>query len=136
MPTRVLVGIKPDSDYASVIELAVDLVDDGATLHLASLVPVGNRQDEPERLEEARRSLTRDAERLRGDGFQAEIHVNLNDIAAGSELVRLASRYEAELIIIGLGKRSRVGKALLGSDAQTVLLSAHCPVVCSRIATY
>ena len=40
-----------------------------------------------------------------------------------------ASDLGAELIVIGLRRRSTVGKLLLGSNAQEILLDAKCPVL-------
>ena len=36
---------------------------------------------------------------------------------------------QAQMIVIGLRRRSPVGKALLGSNAQGILLDADCPVL-------
>lgn len=48
------------------------------------------------------------------------------------ELIELATEVSGELIVIGLRKRSPVGKMLLGSIAQSVLLNAHVPVLAVR----
>jgi nucleotide-binding universal stress UspA family protein len=45
------------------------------------------------------------------------------------QLLEFAKQCDAELIVIGYRQRSRVGKGLLGSAAQDVLLSADCPVL-------
>ena len=45
------------------------------------------------------------------------------------ELIRTAESADAEFIVIGLRRRSPVGKLLLGSNAQRVLLDACCPVL-------
>lgn len=50
-----------------------------------------------------------------------------NDVA--DDLVQLAEDSEAELIVIGLRRRSPVGKLILGSNAQRILLDAPCPVL-------
>lgn len=45
------------------------------------------------------------------------------------QVVAVAEEEEAELIIIGLRRRSPVGKLLLGSNAQQILMRATCPVL-------
>jgi len=45
------------------------------------------------------------------------------------ELITAAEETNAEFIVIGLRRRSPVGKLLLGSNAQRVLLDASCPVL-------
>ena len=48
---------------------------------------------------------------------------------ASDQLVDLAEEVDADLIVIGLRRRSPVGKLILGSNAQRVLLDAPCPVL-------
>lgn len=45
------------------------------------------------------------------------------------DLIATAAEVEAELIVIGLRRRSPVGKLILGSNAQRILLDAACPVL-------
>lgn len=45
------------------------------------------------------------------------------------ELINAAEDLAAEFIVIGLRRRSPVGKLLLGSNAQRILLNAGCPVL-------
>jgi nucleotide-binding universal stress UspA family protein len=44
-------------------------------------------------------------------------------------LMRLVEEIDADLLVIGARRRSPVGKALLGSVAQTVILEANLPVL-------
>lgn len=45
------------------------------------------------------------------------------------EIVSMAAERNAELIVIGLRRRSPVGKLIMGSTAQRILLDADCPVL-------
>jgi nucleotide-binding universal stress UspA family protein len=47
----------------------------------------------------------------------------------GEDLVEFAAEHQAAEIIIGIRRRSKVGKLLFGSTAQFVILNAPCPVV-------
>ena len=47
-------------------------------------------------------------------------------------IVEQASIHEARLVVIGLRRRSPVGKIVLGSTAQAVLFHAPCPVLSVR----
>ncbi|AKU18133.1 universal stress protein [Luteipulveratus mongoliensis] len=44
-------------------------------------------------------------------------------------ILEAAEEVEAELIVMGLRRRTPVGKLILGSTAQQVLLDARCPVL-------
>jgi nucleotide-binding universal stress UspA family protein len=50
-----------------------------------------------------------------------------NDIA--EQVLEVAEGTEAELVVIGLRRRSPVGKLIMGSTAQRILLGAHCAVL-------
>ncbi len=50
-----------------------------------------------------------------------------SDVAA--EILRVARETEAELVVIGIRHRTPVGKMIMGSVAQQVLLDAPCPVL-------
>lgn len=45
------------------------------------------------------------------------------------DLIDVARSTDADLIVIGLRRRSPVGKLILGSNAQRILLDAECPVL-------
>jgi nucleotide-binding universal stress UspA family protein len=58
-----------------------------------------------------------------------EIDQQVRGHDASDELVEIADRVKASLIVIGMRRRTPTGKLLTGSQAQRVLLDANCPVL-------
>jgi len=62
-------------------------------------------------------------------GMSYELKASAEGADAAEDLIELAEDADAAFIVIGLRRRSPVGKLLLGSNAQRVLLDASCPVL-------
>lgn len=62
-------------------------------------------------------------------GVEYQIRQTGSDQNAADTLVSVADESGAALIVIGLRQRSRVGKLLMGSNAQSILMDARCPVL-------
>ena len=133
MFSNVLVALKESVPHEPLIELATKAATDRAQLHLVTLVRVGLERDELERLRQVEADLTGAADVLRDAGYDATWEANLLAVSAAVDLIDIAERRAADLLVIGLAKRTRVGKALMGSDAQRVLLSASCPVLVRQL---
>ena len=67
-----------------------------------------------------------------GSSISYETHAIVTNMSPGEEIVEFAHRNEVEEIVIGIRKRSKVGKLVFGSTAQFVILNAQCPVVSIR----
>ena len=65
---------------------------------------------------------------LNEDITNYETRVLVSSNSTGQNLVQIAEQKKIDEIIIGVRKRSKVGKLLLGSTAQYVVLHAPCPV--------
>ncbi len=63
------------------------------------------------------------------EGIPCETHAIVSSLTAGEDLVQFAQDNEIEEIVIGVRRRSKVGKLLFGSNAQYIILQATCPVV-------
>ena len=72
--------------------------------------------------------------RLAQSGVAHEIDQHVGRSEASDELVDIADRVRASLIVIGLRRRSPTGKLITGSQAQRVLLDANCPVLAVKAA--
>jgi nucleotide-binding universal stress UspA family protein len=66
---------------------------------------------------------------LDGTGLPHEIRQQPSGHEPAEQVVDIADEVDAELIVIGMRRRSAVGKLLLGSTAQRILLDARCPVL-------
>ncbi len=75
-----------------------------------------------EELAEVRASLT-------ADGVDHEVRQMVRGLDPAADLIAVAEEVGADLIVIGLRRRSPVGKLILGSNAQRLLLDAPCPVL-------
>ena len=73
--------------------------------------------------------------RLEEAGVVHEIEQEIRGREAAEEIFDVADRIKANLIVIGLRRRTATGKLITGSQAQRVLLDAHCPVLAVK-ATY
>lgn len=72
-------------------------------------------------------------QRLDEAGVEHEYHQMVRGFEPAEDLTRVAEDNDAELIVIGMRHRSPVGKLILGSNAQRILLEAHCPVLSVKV---
>jgi len=72
-------------------------------------------------------------ERLVERGMTYEVRQTMGPDVA-QEILRVATDTDAAVIVIGLRHRTPVGKMIMGSVAQEVLLDAHCPVLAVKPA--
>lgn len=66
---------------------------------------------------------------LEGSGLTFDLRQLVRGFEPAEDLISIAEAASAELIVIGLRRRSPVGKLILGSNAQRILLDAKCPVL-------
>ena len=69
------------------------------------------------------------ARELREAGLDHEVIQATSGLAAAEEILRVAAAESADLVVIGIRHRTPVGKLLLGSTSQQVLLDASCAVL-------
>jgi nucleotide-binding universal stress UspA family protein len=56
-------------------------------------------------------------------------HLLIRGLTPGEDIVEFAKENEVDEIVVGVKRRSKVGKLLMGSTAQYIILQAPCPVV-------
>ena len=66
---------------------------------------------------------------LKADCIPCTTKVTVSFQSAGEDLVQFVKDNAVDEIIIGIKRRSKVGKLIFGSTAQYLILNAPCPVV-------
>jgi nucleotide-binding universal stress UspA family protein len=85
------------------------------------------------RKEDASMADAQDVERIeqlmKSAGLKADVKQFVRGKSAVEEIEALVESLQASVLIIGLRRRSAVGKLIMGSVAQELLLSVSCPVL-------
>lgn len=71
---------------------------------------------------------------LAAQGIQGEFKQFVRGKSAVEEINDLVETRDISVLIIGLRKRTAVGKLILGSVAQELLMTVPCPVLCVKAA--
>jgi nucleotide-binding universal stress UspA family protein len=62
-------------------------------------------------------------------GIACETKLLVRGMTPGEDVVEFAKEQAIDEIVIGIKRRSKVGKLLFGSNAQYIIIKAPCPVV-------
>jgi nucleotide-binding universal stress UspA family protein len=71
--------------------------------------------------------------KLKDSGVDYEVRHLVRGQEPAEDLISIAESCDADLIVIGLRRRTPVGKLILGSNAQRILLDAPCPVLAVKV---
>lgn len=69
------------------------------------------------------------AARLEASGVPYRLRREIDPTQAYEQVLAVARELDAEMIVIGLRRRTATGKLIFGSNAQRILLEAPCPVL-------
>lgn len=108
---------------------ALDAAVTEARVHDGTLTLVAHARvdaTDPAQLHEA---VQQSAAQINAAGVPCEAEWSVGAETAASQVLNLAEARRADLVVIGLRRRSPVGKLIMGSDAQSILLSADVPVL-------
>ena len=125
----IVVGYVPKPEGKAALRRAAE----EAKLRSSRLVVVnahrGGREFDREDAIETEAQLAEVNAELDAHGVPHDVRQLVRGMDPAEDLVNVAAEVDAELIVIGLRRRSPVGKLILGSNAQRVLLDAPCPVL-------
>src|SRR4051812_34251583 len=130
----IVVGYVPKPEGQAALRLAAE----EAKTRGSSLVVVnshrGGREFERDEAVESEAQLEEVRSQLKAAGVEHEVRQLVRGMDPAEDLINVAGEVSADFIVIGLRRRSPVGKLILGSNAQRILLDAPCPVLAVKAA--
>lgn len=123
----ILVAYAPRPEGQAALEKGLEMAKSQNERLLVVNTSVGGHNEDPSMAD------TQDIERiealLESSGVDAEFKLFVRGKSAVEEIEALVESQAVSLLIIGLRKRSAVGKLIMGSVAQDILLTVSCPVL-------
>jgi nucleotide-binding universal stress UspA family protein len=127
--STIVVGYVPKAEGRAALRRGAE----EAQLRNAKLVVVnshrGGREFDRDDALETETQLQEVRDELSAAGVEHEIRQLVRGMDPAEDLINVATDVSAEFIVIGLRRRTPVGKLILGSNAQRILLDAPCPVL-------
>ena len=126
---KILIGIDGSNASRQAFEIGLQharAMD--ASIHLVTSMEKGGEGD-IDTIQGAEQHLDRLLEECAAEGIDGQKHLLIRGLSPGEDLVEFAKEKDVGEVVIGVRRRSKVGKIVFGSTAQYVILRAHCPVV-------
>ena len=125
----IVVGYVPRAEGRAALRRAAE----EARLRQTKLVVInsnrGGRDLEDEDAIRHEQELAQVRSQLDNEGIDHEVRQLVRGLDPAEDLIAVAEETGADFIVIGLRRRTPVGKLILGSNAQRILLDAPCPVL-------
>jgi nucleotide-binding universal stress UspA family protein len=129
MTMTIVVGFVPTPQGQAAIAQAAH----EARVRQTDLVVVSSQDPTLEKSKDAVQRLQAEldaaAARLAEDGLSHQVRTFDRGTLPSEDLLEVADEVDADLIVIGLRRRSTLGKFVLGSNAQRILMDANRPVL-------
>ncbi len=126
---KIIVGIDGSNSSKEALSLSKERAKTfNAAIELVTSMEKG-KESQYKEIEQAENDLENGKKLFEKDGISCNTHLLIRGMHPGEDIVEFAKKNEADEIIIGVRRRSKVGKLVFGSTAQYVILNAHCPVV-------
>ena len=113
-------------------EAALELARKHAKIFDAKLLVVfsseGGKGEKPEEINKIENDLESIQKDISKDGIECEVEQLVRGLTPGEDIVLFAEENDIEQIYVGIRKKSRTSKLILGSTAQYIILKANCPV--------
>jgi nucleotide-binding universal stress UspA family protein len=126
---KFLVGYNGSGEAKAALSLARDFAKTfTARVYVMSSLE-GGAGEKVEDIAQAEKNLRDAKDFFDEQGVECETHQMARGLTPGEDLVRFAEENQIDQIFVGIEKKSRTSKLILGSTAQFVILKAPCPVI-------
>ncbi len=123
----ILVAYVPRPEGQAALEKGIELARESReNLIVVNATPGGSSED-PSRADA--QDVERVEQLISVSGIPAEFKQFVRGKNAVEELEDLVATHSVSMLVIGLRKRSAVGKLIMGSMAQEILMSIECPIL-------
>lgn len=122
---RIVVGYLRSPEGAAALERAIE----EASLRDAELVVVHSAPDRADEVRSYDEEFEALGKRLDSAGITHRTIDYVRGNTPAQDLLEAIDEFDAGLAVIGVRRRSAVGKLVLGSNSQDILLKADCPVL-------
>jgi nucleotide-binding universal stress UspA family protein len=99
-----------------------------AKIYLVASLEKGT-EEEQKTIGELESALRSAEEELKKEGLPCETHLLVRGMTPEDDLLTYAEEEGVDELVLGIRKRSKMGKLLFGSTAQYLILNAPCPVL-------
>jgi len=126
---KFLIGYNGSAEARAALSLARDFakIFNAKVFVMASME--GGAGEKIEDINQAEQNLREAKEIFDEKGVECKTHQMARGLTPGEDLVKFAEENQIDQIYVGIEKKSKTSKLLLGSTAQYVILKAPCPVI-------
>lgn len=123
----ILVAYAPRPEGQAALDQGIEIAKQRKELLMVVNASPGGEKDDPAMADVV--DYERVEKLLAASGVSYELKQFVRGNSAADEIVTLTETLPVSLVVIGLRKRSPVGKLIMGSVAQDILLNVPCPVL-------
>lgn len=123
----ILVAYAPRPEGQAALDQGIEIAKQRNELLMVVNASPGGEKDDPAMADVL--DYERVEKLLKAAGLAYELKQFVRGNSAADEIVTLTETLPISMVVIGLRKRSPVGKLIMGSVAQDILLNVPCPVL-------
>ena len=126
---KIVVGYDGSNTSKAALDLARECAEAFSAKVYVIYSLVGGSETKVEEIKEAEGDLEYVQTYYDKEKIPCETHLLIRGLVPGEDIVQFAKDNAVDLIVLGVRRRSKVGKLMFGSTAQYVILESPCPVL-------